>query len=354
MWEKGLSCQGCHMFHEASAKVDKGATLTASGEACESCHGRGFDRILKNWEQSTEKRLAEVKAIAAKAAAEIAAAPGPKRTAAAALLEEARFNIEVVEKGKSVHNMAYSQELLTAALERIREALAAAGSSYRPEAMTLLTRETPNACLNCHAGIEEIEASAFGLDFSHRRHTVGRKLECATCHSNARRHGELTATPSSCATCHHQKPQKTCGQCHALQKTFFEGGTLGEAAVPKDMMAEAGTSCADCHLDDAKTVVRPDGGACVACHDENYRKTFTEWRDGVRGRVEAIRAALHALYKRSLTDAEKAVVGKIEKSLETIGLDGSSGVHNYMFVDDALTKLEAQIKSLSSGKDGRP
>ncbi|OGD14995.1 MAG: hypothetical protein A2W20_01855 [Candidatus Aminicenantes bacterium RBG_16_66_30] len=352
MWEKGLSCQGCHMFHEASAKVDNSDTLTASGEACESCHGRGFDRILKNWERSTEKRLAEVKTIAARAASEISAAPGPKKTSAAALLEEARFNIDVVEKGKSVHNMTYSQELLTSSLEKIREAMAAAGSSYKPEAMTLLTRETPNACLNCHAGIEEIEASAFGLGFSHRRHAVVQKLECATCHSNARRHGELTATRSSCATCHHQKPQKTCGQCHALQKTLFEGGTLGEDTVPKDMMAEAGTSCSDCHLDEAKKVVRPDGGACVACHDENYRKTFTEWRDGVRGRVEGIRAGLHALYKRTLTDAEKAVVGRIEKALEMVGLDGSSGVHNYMFVDEYLTKLEAQIKSLSGGKDG--
>ena len=352
MWEKGLSCQGCHMFHEASVKVDKGDTLTASGKACESCHGRGFDRILKNWERSTEKRLAEVKAIAAKAAAEITAAPSQKRTAAAALLEEARFNIEVVDKGKSVHNMTYSQELLTSSLEKIREAMAAAGSPYRPEAMTLLTRETPNACLSCHAGIEEITAPAFGLEFSHGRHTVGQKLECATCHSNARRHGELTATRSSCASCHHQKPQKSCGQCHALQKTFFEGGALGEDTVPKDMMAEAGTACSDCHLDEAKKVVRPDGGACVACHDENYRKTFTEWRDAVRGRTERIRAALHDLYKRPLTDAGKAGVAKIEKALETIGLDGSSGVHNYLFVDEYLTKLEAQIKALGGGKDG--
>jgi hypothetical protein len=218
--------------------------------------------------------------------------------------------------------------------------------------MTLLTRETPNACLNCHAGIEEIEASAFGLDFSHRRHAVAQKLDCATCHSNARRHGELTATRPFCATCHHDKPRKSCGQCHALQRTLFEGGAVGGDTVPKDMMAEAGTSCSDCHLDAARKVVRPDGGACVACHDEDYRKTFTEWRDGVRGRVEAIRAALHDLYKRPLTDADKAVVGKVEKALDAIGLDGSSGVHNYMFVDDVLTKLAAQLKSLSGGKDG--
>lgn len=353
MLEKGLSCQGCHMFHEASGRLDRGDTLTASGAACESCHGHGFDRILKNWENSTEKRLAEIKAILARAAKAVQAAAGPKKKEAATLLDEARFNIDIVEKGKSVHNMAYSQELLTASLEKIREALAAAGSSYRPEATTLLNRETPNACLTCHAGIEEITPSVFGLRFSHRKHAVGQKLECKTCHSNVRRHGELTATKASCATCHHQEAKKSCGECHALQKTLFEGGTLGEVKVPKDMMAEAGTSCPDCHLDKAKKVIRPDGGACVACHDEKYRATFAEWRDGVRGRAEEVRSALHALYKSPLTDPDKAEVQKIEEALRTVDLDGSSGIHNYLFIDEYLTKMTSLIKSLSGSQEAK-
>ena len=353
MLEKGLSCQGCHMFHEASGRLDRGDTLTASGAACESCHGHGFDRILKNWENSTEKRLAEIKAILARAAKAVQSAAGPKKKESAALLDEARFNIDVVEKGKSVHNMTYSQELLTASLEKIREALAAAGSSYRPEATTLLNRETPNACLTCHAGIEEITPSVFGLRFSHRKHAVGQKLECKTCHSNVRRHGELTATKASCATCHHQEAKKSCGECHALQKTLFEGGTLGEVKVPKDMMAEAGTSCPDCHLDKAKKVIRPDGGACVACHDEKYRATYTEWRDGVRSRTDEVRSALHVLYKKPLTDPEKAVVQKIEEALRTIDLDGSSGIHNYLFIDEHLTKMASLIKSLSGSQEAK-
>jgi nitrate/TMAO reductase-like tetraheme cytochrome c subunit len=348
MWEKGLSCQGCHMFHEGRGRLDRGDTLTASGAACESCHGRGFDRILKNWETSTEKRLAEIQAISARAAAEVKSAAGPKKKESAALLEEARFNVEIVEKGKSVHNMTYSQELLTASLEKIREALSTAGSTYKPEAKTLLTRETPNACLTCHAGIEELTAPVFGLQFSHRKHAVGQKIDCGTCHSNARRHGEFTGSKSSCATCHHREAKKSCGECHALQKTMYEGGPLGDLTVPKDMMAEAGASCADCHLDGAKKVIRPDGGACVACHDEKYRATFTEWRDGVRSRAEGIRSALHALYKRPLTDPEKAEVGRIEAALRTVDFDGSSGIHNYMFIDEHLTKTTSAIKSLGS------
>jgi hypothetical protein len=122
--------------------------------------------------------------------------------------------------------------------------------------------------------------------------------------------------------------------------------------VPKDIMAEAGASCPDCHMDKDKKVVRPDAGACVACHDEKYRVTFEEWRTGIRDRVERIRTGLHALYKQKLTDAEKAVLAEIEKALGTVSLDGSSGVHNYMFLDDDLAGAEAKLKSLSGGRGG--
>ncbi|RPJ01932.1 MAG: hypothetical protein EHM31_04465 [Candidatus Aminicenantes bacterium] len=111
-------------------------------------------------------------------------------------------------------------------------------------------------------------------------------------------------------------------------------------------MAEAGAACADCHLDKARKVVRPDGGACVACHDESYRAMFEEWRDSIRRRVDEIKAGLHAVYKRALTDAEKAEAGKIEEALRMIDLDGSLGVHNYAFLDDTLTKMTAAVKVL--------
>jgi hypothetical protein len=347
MWEKGLSCQGCHVFHE-KAMPFAGSTLTAGAAACESCHGRGFARILENWQAATRTRLAEIRAIAARADAEIRRAPGPAKEKAAALFEDARFDIDVVDKGKSVHNMTYSQELLGAALERMREALAAAGSSYRPEVKSLLlTRQTPNVCLTCHAGIEEISASAFGRPFSHKVHVVGQSLDCAKCHSNAVRHGELTATKASCAPCHHEPLKKSCGQCHPFQKTVYEGGTIGDVQVPKDIMAGAGAVCTDCHLGTAKQVVRPDGGACVACHDEGYRAMFGEWRDEIRGRADGIRAALHAVYKRTLTASEKAETAKIEEALRTLDLDGSGGIHNYIFLDDDLTRMTETVKLLA-------
>jgi len=33
-----------------------------------------------------------------------------------------------------------------------------------------------------------------------------------------------------------------------------------------------------------------------------------------------------------------------------VDLDGSSGIHNYMFIDEYLTKMTSSIKLLGSGK----
>ena len=46
----------------------------------------------------------------------------PNKKKAEALLEEAIFNVELVEKGKSVHNFSFSQELLFIAYNKMQEA----------------------------------------------------------------------------------------------------------------------------------------------------------------------------------------------------------------------------------------
>ena len=351
MFEKGLSCKGCHIFHETSGgRLVKSDTLTSAAQACESCHGRGFARILQNWEKSTASRLAEVRSVYERAAGEVAASA--KRAAAQPLLEEAAFNIDIVDRGKSVHNMTYAQELLGAAVEKIKAALAAAGSAFVPTLSAELTRETPNSCLNCHAGIEEITPEAFGMTFPHKSHIVRQKLDCRKCHSNARKHGELTATKASCAVCHHQDSKKECASCHGLQKTLYEGGILAGLKVPKDMMAEAGTDCAACHLDKDRKVVRPDAGACVACHDENYRKTFQEWRDAIAKLAADLRAAVHEVYKQPLDEAAKAQLKPIEEILRAVETDGSTGIHNYPFLEEYLTAAAKTVKALTAAKKG--
>lgn len=348
MLEKGLSCKGCHMFHEeAGGKLVKSDTLVSREKACESCHGTGFGRLLRNWQVSTEKKLGQIKSIYAKADSEVAASRSAERAKARELLQEAAFNIDVVDKGKAVHNISYSQELLLAAFGKIEEALGTAGSSYRPEKLLVETAAAPGQCSQCHAGIEEINTEIYGLSFPHKSHVVGKKMECGLCHSNSRRHGEFIGSKKSCAACHHQDAKKECGSCHSIQKTLYGGGTIEGFSVPKDLMAEAGADCDGCHERKDGRIGRSDAATCAGCHEESYKKTFEEWRAAYKELRVGLEAALTERKKQSLSQEGKARLAEIEKAVRKLDQDGSSGIHNSQFLQDLLTKLAKEVKSIA-------
>lgn len=351
MLEKGLSCKGCHIFHEEKGgELLKSETFTSREMACESCHGKGFSRILKDWEIATEKRLSEINKIYERTRREINQAGKEAREKALRNLEDARFNIDIVERGKSVHNMTYSLELLRASFASLEEALRLADSSFTPQRFLDAAQAIPTQCSNCHSGIEEINRQVFGLDFPHKKHLAEQKMNCSACHSNARTHGEFIATKQSCATCHHQDPKKDCGQCHVLQKTVYEGGELHGDSVPRDMMAEAGVGCSDCHINNKKQIFRSDSTKCAECHEEEYKSMFNEWQSSTKQLMSSLSILLREKKKLSLTADERAQLQSIEKTLGKIKLDGSSGVHNSIFHEEILTKLIKHIKSLGTNQ----
>lgn len=275
MLEKGLSCKACHMFHEEmGGALLKSETFISKKEACESCHGPGFARIMENWQISIRQKLDQLHQVYGRALAEVRQAGRTKARRALPLLEEAAFNIDLVDRGKSVHNVAFSQDLLAVSYAKIKEALKLSGSSYSPAPSAFATARIPTACVNCHAGIEDVLGEVWGLAFPHRPHLIGQALSCDQCHSNIRRHGELVATKSGCASCHHQGAKKNCGDCHLLQKTLYGGGTLDGQTIAQDSMAEAGVACTDCHLDSRQQLIRSEAGKCVDCHEEGYRQKY--------------------------------------------------------------------------------
>lgn len=349
MLEKGLSCKGCHIFHEETGGLlIKTETAVSRDQACESCHGKGFGDILRNWESSTRQKLAIIDAVFKTAQQEMQAAAPAKRKAAEALLQEAAFNIDVVDRGKSVHNIGYSQELLRAAFDKIVEALKLAGSAFVPDGSSFKAPTKTNACLNCHRGIEEISIPVFGLKFPHKNHVATLNMTCGACHSNAKKHGELTATKTSCALCHHKDRQKDCSVCHATQSLLYKGGQLGGIKIPRDIMAEAETECAACHVVKSNRIVRPDATPCVDCHDKTSAKTLADWQSTTVRLVEEVRAALRKANPTALTEAQKTDIADIEQLLSTLEQDGSSGVHNYAFAKafllDALKKIQSWTK----------
>jgi nitrate/TMAO reductase-like tetraheme cytochrome c subunit len=351
MFDKGLSCKACHIFHKQSTDGRlKAETFTAREKSCESCHGAGFARILKEWEGSTAGKLGSLKAIYAKAQEEVRLSrAGPaEKDKALAMLGDASLNMDIVDKGKSVHNITYSQELLAVSFMRITQALKIAGSSYQPEGAAFRTGRVPAACAGCHTGVEDVSVPAFGLVFSHGIH-LGRNMACQACHSNVRKHGELTATKASCASCHHRDAQASCDRCHALQQAFYQGGAAAGLQIPGDIMAQGGVDCKDCHLDQAKAVVRPDGAKCTACHDQTYAASFSKRQKETKDSIARLTSLIAARKSRNPSAEEKAALDSAEQILGALNLEGSSGVHNPAFIQGTLANLEKKLQSFKKG-----
>jgi hypothetical protein len=351
MLEKGLSCKGCHIFHEEKGQIVKSETLRARSDSCEACHGKGFARLQKDWALAAASKLRDLRTITERAEREIQASRHAKRAEARALLNDAAFNMDIIERGKSVHNITYSQALIAASFDQVSQALRLIGSGYIPEKIVFRPSAADNPCLSCHTGIEEISGTVFGLKFPHKSHLVKQNIDCSSCHSNARTHGEFIATKRTCAACHHQDPKKDCGACHGLQKILHDGGALDGVEVAKDMMAEAGVDCAACHFDANKRVVRPGASKCVECHGkEEYGKMFGDWQASIKSLTTDLDAALREARKAALSEEQKKLLEKTENLLRKITYDGSWGVHNYVFLEDDLTKTLKAIKSLVSSK----
>lgn len=348
MADKGISCKGCHIFHEEKGgKLIKSETLTSEPAACEACHKKGFAQLLKNWEISTEKKLAKIRSIYSRVEREVLQSRKDLREKAQIQLDNATFNLEIVEKGKSVHNVAFSQELITAAYNNLLEALNITGASYTPPELALLPEEILSPCFNCHTGIEEISNPIFGFEFSHEKHLINRKIPCSTCHSNTETHGKFIATKKTCADCHHDRSQKDCSSCHTSQKAIYQGGTWHGYEVPSDIMFEAGAGCTDCHHNPQGRVIRSGATQCLVCHEEEYREIFKEWQTSFITQRAAIYAALKKLHPSELSPQEKSDLAEIRKILENIELDGSKGIHNYQFVEETLSQILNRIKKIS-------
>jgi hypothetical protein len=240
--------------------------------------------------------------------------------------------------------MTYSLELLRASYDNLVEALRLISSSYKPEIFLASAKEVPTQCSNCHAGIEEISTQIFGLDFPHKKHLIEQKIQCSTCHSNVRKHGEFVASKQGCAVCHHKDTEKDCTVCHQLQKTFYEGGQLDGHNIPMDIMFEAEVECTGCHLSPQNQIYRSDRNKCVDCHEEDYGEIFFEWQNSVKDLIRSLKTSLKERKKLSLSKEEKAQLLDIEKSLKNVELDGSSGIHNYLTIEEILTNFKKTLE----------
>ena len=281
-----VGCEGCHSIHKGSEV--EGTTFVAKPEACVDCHGEEYADMQEQWKRGIDNLIAQVQPSTELVAQELKKAEraGKNITAAQQLYQEATYNIELVRYGKGVHNVQYSDSLLTTANEKLTKALQLINPSRTiPELLKPQIKEGAT-CLSCHFGIESKIVEIYDKYLKHGRHLLYAKLDCTTCHSDQpkgeQEHGKLLVTSTDCMKCHHKEQPPTpfikgetkadCLQCHENAKTqvvVYQGKNLDhQSHVDKSrFIGGAGEEiqCNTCHASDIKQSFK---GECAPCHHD--------------------------------------------------------------------------------------
>ncbi len=343
MFINGISCKGCHVFHERD-RMDI-STSKARGSSCEKCHGPGYDRLVKEWEVTTVKRLAAIQTIYNTVSSLVKNSESSRREDAEKLIEEAYHNLRLVEVGKSVHNVQFADKLLVGSYGLMKEALTIIGSSAGLPDFKSSSDVIPNECYRCHGSIQEISLKKFGMNFSHNLHIVKNKVGCERCHSNVNNHGELIINKESCNSCHHSKNKtnETCGKCHSFQTQVYEGSYLNKNQP--DFMKEGGTGCIDCHIS-ADNLNKPDDKICAKCHDASYSDMMGEWKGEVKKLTDELNEMIRGMNTANLNEEQKSEFAEIKKIVSQISSYPSIYVHNYDLISSVLTEKRKQLKKM--------
>lgn len=353
MYEIGLSCKGCHIFHEEYVTKGKlaGETDLAESKSCEQCHGTGYDRILQGWREVTENHLNEINKIYAqinnKLQKEKTATDRMSR--AEQLFNDASINIEIVQTGKNVHNVKYSDELLDIAYIKLTQAAEILNVEYEPLSSIDRDKVVPSECSNCHFGIEVKERTIFGLTFKHEVHVAENKFKCNLCHSNIRRHGELYVTKNDCADCHHTNESVDCQHCHVLQRSIIAGAPAFYDREVLGVMSDLGEDCLFCHEVEEKRVKRPVRETCVGCHDEGYDDLLIEWKNEATYLIQSLETAIDERLRQP-AGLDKSQLETMKEWLNYFRLDGSNSVHNRELFEDAVQRIQEYIKTEKNKK----
>jgi hypothetical protein len=113
--------------------------------------------------------------------------------------------------------------------------------------------------------------------------------------------------------------------------------------VPEDIMSLAGAECVDCHVNAEDKVYRPDKNKCLDCHEEGYEELHSDWQNSTRDLIQAIKTLLIDKQKLSLSVDQNTEIRTNRRLLQKIELDGSLGIHNYMFIEETLTSLKNRL-----------
>jgi hypothetical protein len=255
MYLAKVRCEGCHL--EPSA----GDTRSAGEISCMSCHGPKYRALYQGWMETLRQRRLGVRR-------QLDATARLLGSATPAVFADARANLDLVERGRGIHNVPYSLALLQAAHHQINEARQQQGLAALPAPWP--TAPYSSDCLDCHTGVESSRVQVFGRAFAHEPHVVGQGMDCQDCHTSHEERessgaGSMKLKKSSCTACHHSAASGPCVDCHGsiMERAFaVELGSFEHVSHVGDMEIE----CAECHGDAANLQASPDLEVCSACH----------------------------------------------------------------------------------------
>lgn len=325
MYEGGLNCQACHLYHESADQFgDKGKFVSADARSCEPCHGTGYKNVLDQWRQDTEKRISRIETVLGEARNILGQYRSHKNYASASQkVSDAEYNYNLVKHGNSIHNIAFAYKLLAKSYDLASEGLTQVGAAQTLPVYDKTAQIVPGECTNCHSGVGRLEKQVFGWTFSHHTHLKGQKLACNRCHSNEAVHGQLIIGKDDCMKCHHKGidagKEPVCGTCHDIQTAIYKSKLeYMTVDTPNIMVSDVG--CLDCHTDEDDQLRRPDKTVCSKCHEEEYEEMFLEWETEAMGWLKKLREKVRS---KNLKKGNPAY--DILKILER---DGSKGIHN--------------------------
>ncbi|MFN4218433.1 MAG: cytochrome c3 family protein, partial [Candidatus Bipolaricaulia bacterium] len=220
MFLSGVICSGCHQERTPVA-------TKAQPQACVTCHGPGYDRLMRQWQQFVSQKLSELRAQLAQL---------EQQSLQSQQLLEAKKNLELIEADRSlgVHNIHY----VSALLRRSAEDIAPIAPLHSGE---------PFGCSRCHVGVELIPIAA-SQTASHKAHL--KRADCNACHAvQPAEHGQTFAAARDCTQCHPpaermaQLEPQDCLRCHEAQlPTRSE-----KAKFPHETHIALWVRCEACH-----------------------------------------------------------------------------------------------------------
>lgn len=349
MFNAGLNCKACHIFHKYVGGVAGLSEATvANGESCEGCHGKGYAKLFNRWEEIMNRKvetIGEQIQAASNMLSKATVAPD-SLSRANQIFEKAVFNYQLVKRGNIVHNIAFSDSLLAEASNFLNTTLAALGVQEKFPDISVYSTMVPSQCKNCHYGQEEITVEAFGIQFPHSIHVAEQRLPCSKCHSNYQQHGETIISKSECLQCHHTQESVACIDCHTLQAQVYEGAVDFASEPLPDVMALEEVECRACHGGSEATVRKAKGSDCAECHDESYGDQLVEWQSATQQSLDALSQILSSDTTGAWYEKNKVVLDKVRTGVEQIKADRSWGAHNNELIMETLQEYDEILKGI--------